>query len=374
LVDASLRSGDKPPPLLTRAAALCLVKMACVAQPCCERQLPRLVTLLANHNADTAARVSIAVGLGDLATRQPNTVEPWSDAIFSVLGDEDCVAIRANLLAVISRLVVNDILKLKGTGLAEVATRLVDPDLGVANSAKSLFISLNAKAHRQASPIYNLLPDVLSRLAPKHPDLFKPVVTYLLKFVDQPKHIIAIADKILRRLIVIKSQNDALVTIRNLTFALSKLPVSDKFISKLLDLFPNYKDILSTDDQVIKASFRDILNKAKRINASGQQSSDLANLVSTFAEKIKGSADPSSDDDNVDDDASMATTTVPATISKTPRPNKTPKATSTTRGVKRTSRRTAKMSSSLPTPAAPLFQNRTNFDAISPATATFPED
>ena len=263
------------PPVLHRAAVLCLSKMACVSRAFCDDHLPLLVTTLARAS-DSRARVNVAVALGDLAARQPNSVEPWTEHVYGALRDGDAT-VRATTLATLAHLALNDMIKAKGGGVAEVALLVVDEDGGIKKRARAFFDELHRKSTATSSPIYNLVPDVISRLSaarravvdddgdgddgasddgaaaplsnaggaavavaalavagfvvakapgaavatpeerPSGPraalsaDDFATIMGFLLKFVDKEKHVETLAEKLCQRIESTKADDDGVV-------------------------------------------------------------------------------------------------------------------------------------------------------------------
>jgi condensin complex subunit 1 len=92
--------------------------------------------------------------------RFPNLLEPWSSHLYSRLRDP-CISVRKQCLMVLCHLTLNDMLKAKGP-VAEVAKCLRDPHPSIAELARLFFTELNKKGK---DPIYNMLPDIISRLS-----------------------------------------------------------------------------------------------------------------------------------------------------------------------------------------------------------------
>ena len=162
------------PGVLHRAAVLFLAKVSCVSRGVCEEYLPLLITTLAKA-PDALARQNVAVALGDLASRQPNSVEPWTDHVYGALRDADAT-VRAAVLATLAHLALNDMIKARGGGVAEVALLVVDADDTIRRRARAFFEELHKKSTAHSSPIYNLLPDVVSRLSAARRGPVTPVV------------------------------------------------------------------------------------------------------------------------------------------------------------------------------------------------------
>ena len=278
LQESTLSSSDRE---LLRAATLALAKYSCVSRKFCEAHLALLVTTLVSGNVDVAARVNVAVALGDLAARQPNSVEPWTDHVYSALNDAD-VRVRGNVLAAVARLAHNDLVKLKGAGVADLAKRIVDDDHEIRAAAHAFFADLHRKTTAKHSPVYNLLPDVVSRLAHGDPSTFEDVIAFLLGFVDKDKHIDLLAEKLVHRINALKAHDDPTTASRNLAFALSKLPIHESLVRKFHDFFPLYKDAL-LDDKT-NACFLAILSKAQSLDKSPD--SDFSDVLIDWATKL----------------------------------------------------------------------------------------
>ncbi|KAH8073630.1 hypothetical protein JL721_2934 [Aureococcus anophagefferens] len=312
------------PPVLHRAAVLCLSKMACVSRAFCDDHLPLL----------------------------PNSVEPWTEHVYGALRDGDAT-VRATTLATLAHLALNDMIKAKGGGVAEVALLVVDEDGGIKKRARAFFDELHRKSTATSSPIYNLVPDVISRLAaarravvdddgdgddgasddgaaaplsnaggaavavaalavagfvvakapgaavatpeerPSGPraalsaDDFATIMGFLLKFVDKEKHVETLAEKLCQRIESTKADDDGVVEAgrgaagaddaqaaarRDFAFCLSKLQLSDKVARKLHEKLVDYKDALA--DAPVYETFCAIAARARKLPLPGDKTAD----------------------------------------------------------------------------------------------------
>ena len=113
------------------------------------------------------------------------------------LRDEN-VTVRYNTLMVITHLVLNDMIKVKGQ-VSQVAHSLNDPNESIAELAKLFFIKL---AERSNNPVYNLLGDIISNFSQDQGDAsggagatlpqlskeqFQTTMHFLLSFVQKDK-------------------------------------------------------------------------------------------------------------------------------------------------------------------------------------------
>lgn len=303
IVEAGLATDADVPAVLYRAATLALAKLMCVSRPFCEAQLPLLITTLAKAT-DTPARVTVAVALGDLAGRQPNSLEPWTEHVYAALRDPN-TTVRAAVLATLARLALNDMIKAKGGGIADLARCLVDPDPKIRTTATSFFDELARKTTATQSPIYNLLPDVISRLsaARKAGDEgghlaahdFHTIMAFLLHFVDKDKHVESLVDKLCQRINATRAEDDAAqAAVRtDLAFCLSKLHLTDKVLRKFVDCFPLYKEALADDD--VYNVFTTVTAKARKLP---KLAPDLLQLLDDWQTQLDTAhVDPAADDD-----------------------------------------------------------------------------
>mmetsp|Transcript_29630 Transcript_29630/g.74361 ORF Transcript_29630/g.74361 Transcript_29630/m.74361 type:complete len:152 (-) Transcript_29630:531-986(-) len=83
---------------------------------------------------DGPIRSNLVIACGDLFVRFPNSLEPWTGHLYQVLGDPD-VRVRKNAVMVITHLILNDMMKVKGHIAAmaiclEVCTQMPGPATG----------------------------------------------------------------------------------------------------------------------------------------------------------------------------------------------------------------------------------------------------
>ena len=182
--------------LLRETSILAMCRYMCTSATVCESLLPLLFTVLERETA-VSVRTTVMIALGDLAFRFPNSIEPWTHRMYSRyacslpavltstvvvlllalcgstvvthnytnspsphgshrLRDEN-VTVRYNTLMVITHLVLNDMIKVKGQ-VSHVAMSLNDPHEGIAELAKLFFIKLSERSN---NPVYNLLGDII---------------------------------------------------------------------------------------------------------------------------------------------------------------------------------------------------------------------
>ncbi|WPT11640.1 Condensin complex subunit 1 [Picochlorum sp. SENEW3] len=257
-------------PTLKSSALLALTKLMVVDVKICESNLQLLFTLLQNRVVEPKIRSNLVIALGDLALRFPNALEPWTEHVYRPLGDPD-TGVRKTAMMVLTHLILNDMMKVKGH-IAKMAACLEDSDERVAALASLFFHELAKKEYKGTSPIYNLLPDMLSVLS-RDTSLtnaqFQSVMQQLLVHIKKDKHGDALVEKLCQRF---ASTEDALQW-RNIAFCISQLPTSDKGVKKLIEGHIAYKNALEDDEtaQIMLA----IVAKVKK-SASKPESKELA--------------------------------------------------------------------------------------------------
>lgn len=264
--------------LVRETAVLALCRYMCVSCYICESYLALLFTVLTRDPSEKI-RTTIAVALGDLAFRFPNALEPWTAHMYARLGDE-CVCVRYNTLMVLTHLILNDMVKVKGQ-VSHVVCCLTDKHECVRDLASLFFLQLSERSN---NPVYNLLGDIiasLSAVSDETPDSvlsdipsteieamdatlrhrtlsqaeFETTMVFLLSFVQRDKQ----ADALVERLCVRMGAATSLRKRRCLAFCVGELTVSDKGIRKVVDNFRLIKDALY--DQLIHSHFKSMLAK-----------------------------------------------------------------------------------------------------------------
>eukprot|EP00899_Mesostigma_viride_P025352 jgi/Mesvir1/6000/Mv00748-RA.2 len=183
-------------PVLRASAMLALCKLMAVDAHFCEANLQLLFTLLQNA-PEKALRSNSIVALGDLAFRFPNLLEPWTRHMYSRLRDPS-PQVRKTCLMVLTHLILNDMMKVKGY-ISEMALCIEDEEPRIASLAKLFFHEL---AQRSNSPIYNLLPDMISRLSASSScteSMFQNIMDFLIGFIKKEKQNESLIEKLCLR-------------------------------------------------------------------------------------------------------------------------------------------------------------------------------
>eukprot|EP01132_Coremiostelium_polycephalum_P010173 gene10173-12479_t len=209
VVDICLNRGNQfNDQLLQSSAVLTLCKFMCVNSEFCEKNLQLLFTLL-EASTNELIRSNIVICLGDLVFRFTNLLEPWTPRIYQRLRDPN-VQVRKYLLKVLTHLILNDMIKVKGQ-ISEMAICLEDPDPDVSNYAKLFFTTLNSKG----THLYNVIPDIISALTSnqsgRDTNSIRNILKFLFNFIQKEKQNENLVEKLIQRLklskTLLESQN-----------------------------------------------------------------------------------------------------------------------------------------------------------------------
>ncbi|RDY13843.1 Condensin complex subunit 1 [Mucuna pruriens] len=162
-----------------------------------DANLQLLFTVVESAHSEIV-RSNCTIALGDLAVRFPNLLEPWTENMYARLKDP-CVSVRKNAVLVLSHLILNDMMKVEVKGyINEMAVRLEDEDERISNLAKLFFLELSKKGN---NPIYNLLPDILSKLSQQNlsKDSFCNIMQFLIASIKKDRQMEALVEKLCHR-------------------------------------------------------------------------------------------------------------------------------------------------------------------------------
>lgn len=283
-------ASNPPTAPLARASVLSLCKFMAVSRSYCEAQLPLLFTVL-ERSGDAAIKCSVVVALGDLTVRFPNLLEPWNDRLYLRLRDSD-VRVRRNALSVLSHLILNDMIKVRGT-MAEIAALLQDKERTISSSARVFFLELSKRTN---NPVYNLLPDTLSGLwvhPAVSPAAFRDIMRFLLSCVTKDKHIEGLLDKLAHRFEI----GDDEQVWRATSYCLGQLApqLTEKGIRKLIESFRCYKRCLC--DAPVAEHFGTLVAAAGKL--AEKKGGEMSAVVEEWRAAVAGAAAGASEDGDV---------------------------------------------------------------------------
>ncbi|KZC05191.1 Condensin complex subunit 1 [Dufourea novaeangliae] len=237
------------------AGVLTLSKMMTVSSNVCKESLQLLITIL-ERSSYPAIRANILIGISDLATRFPNEVEPWMKHIYDRLQDEN-VYVRSTCVRVLSSLIMRDMVRVRGQ-ISKLALCIVDEDTKIRQDAKQFFKALSQKAN----VLYNVMPDILSRLTDLEENLnesdFQEIIKYVLGLLQKEKQVDSIIDKIFARFKLASTERQW----RDFAYCLSLLQFGPKSIRLLMESLALLKEKIH-NKQVLKA-LQTIIDQTKR--------------------------------------------------------------------------------------------------------------
>ena len=246
--------------ILYKSAILSLCKLMCINQTFCQENLPFIFDLLRSDSINSDLKLNICLAFGDFINRFPNTLQQVITKFFNCLHSKDKNVVKYTLI-VISHLVLNDMLKLKGE-VVDICMLLDSYDTSIKNHVNLFFQEINSKGN---NVIYNIIPKALARLSSEYHNLpyekFQNIARTLIKYVDKEKHIKDLVDKLFVKL---KNSNE-LIEWRNTTYVLSLLNYNnEKIMMKFLESYAEIKDKCD-DDEDIKFNLGEIFNKFNKI-------------------------------------------------------------------------------------------------------------
>ncbi|KGL82289.1 Condensin complex subunit 1, partial [Tinamus guttatus] len=251
-------------PALSAAAALSLGKVCMISSEFCDSHLRLLFTMMEKSTLP-GVRSNLMIAAGDLAIRFPNLVEPWTPHLYARLRDP-CQNVRQTAGLVMTHLILKDMVKVKGQ-VSEMAALLVDPEETIMGLAQNFFSELSNKASRALCPaqdnaIYNLLPDIISRLSDPEcgvdEESFHTIMRHLFSYITKDKQTESLVEKLCQRFRTARTERQY----RDLSHCLTLLPLTERGLHKLQDNFDCFADKLQ--DPAVYSCFQAVLLRFRR--------------------------------------------------------------------------------------------------------------
>ena len=246
--------------LLYKSAIMSYCKLMLINSDFCKNNINFIFDLLNNDTIPSDLKLNVCLSFGDLVNRFPNIMISEVNKFFEGLHSPHTDVVKYTL-TVISHLVLNDMLKMKGE-VVDICMLLDHKDPSIRTHVQTFFNEINNKGN---NVIYNIIPKALARLSNEFKSLeyskFKTIAITLLEYVDKQKHIEGLMDKLFVKL---RNSTDNLEW-RNNTFVLSELNYnSEKILIKFLQ---SYNDIRDKNDDLpeVKENLAKIFSKLERI-------------------------------------------------------------------------------------------------------------
>uniref|UniRef100_A0ABI7Y3K3 Condensin complex subunit 1 n=1 Tax=Felis catus TaxID=9685 RepID=A0ABI7Y3K3_FELCA len=165
--------------------------------------------------------------------------------------------VRRTAGLVMTHLILKDMVKVKGQ-VSEMAVLLIDPAPQIAALAKNFFNELSHKGNA----IYNLLPDIISRLSDPEGGVeeepFHTIMKQLLSYITKDKQTESLVEKLCQRFRTARTERQY----RDLAYCVSQLPLTERGLRRMLDNFDCFGDKLS--DESIFSAFSSVVGKLRR--------------------------------------------------------------------------------------------------------------
>ncbi|KAG2759416.1 hypothetical protein PC129_g19647 [Phytophthora cactorum] len=277
--------------LLTECAVVALSKFMAVSEEFCQKHLQLLFTIL-QDSPQPSVRGDVIIALGDLSFRFPNLVEPWTSHLYNRLRDVN-LNVRKNTIVVLSHLILNDMIKVKGQ-ISEIAISLVDENDGIRGLAKLFFFELSKKGN---NPIYNMLPDAIGQLSTSElvsNSDFQTISRFLIQFITKEKQIESIVEKLSQRFpTASKAQQQ-----RDLAYCLARLPHTEKSLKYLYQNRKLYSDALH--DGAVADTFTALIAKARRGNSALTATAEMKEAIDKLDQFVVGTKEGKEEDEAMD--------------------------------------------------------------------------
>uniref|UniRef100_A0A4W6DDL2 Condensin complex subunit 1 n=1 Tax=Lates calcarifer TaxID=8187 RepID=A0A4W6DDL2_LATCA len=238
LVKVCSSPGRYSHPQLTTAACLALSQYMMISPSVCEENIRLMFTVL-ERSSFPVVRANAIIALGDLTVRFPNILEPWTQNLYARLSDE-VPSVRQTAVTVLTQLVLKDVLKVKGQ-VSEVAVLLIDPEPHITSLALNFFNELASKDNA----IYNLLPDIISRLSDPERRMssedFNTIMKQLFSYITKERQTESLVEKLCQRFRTAKTERQWC----DLATSLSLLSMCERGFKRLQECWECYSDKLT---------------------------------------------------------------------------------------------------------------------------------
>ncbi|XP_044305684.1 condensin complex subunit 1 isoform X1 [Varanus komodoensis] len=260
-------------PALSAAAALALGKLCMVSSEFCDSHL-RLFFTMMEKSTLSSVRANLMIAAGDLAIRFPNLIEPWTPHLYARLRDP-CKHVRQTAALVMTHLILKDMVKVKGQ-VSEMATLLTDPAEEIVALARNFFAELSSKDNA----VYNLLPDIISRLSDPESGIeeqpFRTIMRQLFSFITKDKQTDSLVEKLCQRFRTAQTERQH----HDLAYCLTLLPLTERGLSKMQDNFDCFADKLQ--DTAVYSCFLATLGRLRRVGTKPE----VKALTEEFEQKL----------------------------------------------------------------------------------------
>ncbi|XP_075965648.1 condensin complex subunit 1 [Anarhichas minor] len=298
-------------PQLTTAACLALSQYMMISPSVCEENIRLMFTVL-ERSALPVVRANGMIALGDLTVRFPNILEPWTQNLYARLSDE-VPSVRQTAVTVLTQLVLKDVLKVKGQ-VSEVAVLLIDPEAHITSLALNFFNELASKDNA----IYNLLPDIISRLSDPERGMtsedFNTIMKQLFSYITKERQTESLVEKLCQRFRTAKTERQWC----DLAMSLSLLSMCERGFKRLQECWECYSDKL-TEPGVYQPllSITAKLRRGAKVQFKAQVDEFEKRLTAVHTRGLENVESPEMDEENPKGGGSSE-----KTVTRTPLPSR----------------------------------------------------
>ncbi|XP_046630867.1 condensin complex subunit 1-like isoform X2 [Daphnia pulicaria] len=275
-----------PDPSLRAAASLCLAEFMLVSPQFCSQHLRLLFTVL-EKSPEEVIRSNLVIAMGDLNFRFPNLIEPWTPNLYSRLRDDSPI-VKRTTLNVLSHLILNDMVKVKGQ-ISDIALCVIDPDTRISSMSRMFF----SEFARKGNALYNVMPDIISRLcdpeAAVAEENFRVVLKGIIVLIQKDKQNESLVEKIILRLGASRTERQS----RDLMYCLSLLTFNERSLRRILEHWNCISDKIHEEGVV--ETLNAILATTKKAFAK----QEIRGLIDEIEAKIKETVDADQDEQQV---------------------------------------------------------------------------
>ncbi|XP_019948456.2 condensin complex subunit 1 [Paralichthys olivaceus] len=303
LVKVCSSPGRYSHPQLTTAACLALSQYMMISPSVCEENI-RLIFTVLERSTLPVVRANAIIALGDLTVRFPNILEPWTQNLYARLSDE-VPSVRQTAVTVLTQLVLKDVLKVKGQ-VSEVAVLLIDPEPHITSLALNFFNELATKDNA----IYNLLPDIISRLSDPERGMssedFNTIMKQLFSYITKERQTESLVEKMCQRFRTAKTERQWC----DLATSLSLLSMCERGFKRLQECWECYSDKL-TEPGVYQPllSITAKLRRGAKTQFKAQVDEFEKRLTAVHTRGLENVESPEMDEENQNEGSSEKTVT-----------------------------------------------------------------
>lgn len=232
-----------------------LIRFMTVSSQFCEEQMPFLMNIF-QSTTNIKIKCNIIIGLADFTFRFPNVIEPWTNHFYSALYEKN-EEVRLTVVKMLSHLIMHEMIRVKGQ-ISDLVLCIVDDNEEIKLMTQQFFKEIANKSNI----LYNVLPDIISRLS--DPGLNLPeeryhiIMKFIMALVQKDRQVESLVEKLCLRFRCTTEERQW----RDIAFCLSLLTYTEKTIKKLIDSIRDFKDKVQVDE--VMDYFKQIISQTSK--------------------------------------------------------------------------------------------------------------